>query len=91
MKIREGRANVPEGLFAEEESPARRCRPATSKGASRFAERRRGSVPHQQSGRDECYRHGNDYSDRVTYTIEMENGNNEEEEARKLIDKVRRA
>nr|XP_004538999.2 centrosomal protein of 170 kDa [Maylandia zebra]XP_023010198.2 centrosomal protein of 170 kDa [Maylandia zebra] len=84
MKIREGRANVPEGLFAEEDSPARRRKPSTSK----VAERRRGSAPHQQSGRDECYHHGDDYSDRGTYTIELENGDHEEEEARKLIDKV---
>uniref|UniRef100_A0A3Q3H041 Centrosomal protein of 170 kDa-like n=2 Tax=Kryptolebias marmoratus TaxID=37003 RepID=A0A3Q3H041_KRYMA len=88
MKIREGRANVPEGLFAEEDSPARRRKPATSKGASRFVERHCGSAAHQQSGRDECYRHGDDYSDRGTYTIELENGNNQEEQARKLIDKV---
>uniref|UniRef100_A0A668S1K1 CEP170 C-terminal domain-containing protein n=1 Tax=Oreochromis aureus TaxID=47969 RepID=A0A668S1K1_OREAU len=85
MKIREGRANVPEGLFAEEDSPARRRKPSTSK----VAERRRGSAPHQQSGRDECYHHGDDYSDRGTYTIELENGDHEEEEARKLIDKVK--
>ncbi|XP_030284835.1 centrosomal protein of 170 kDa isoform X2 [Sparus aurata] len=31
MKIREGRANVPEGLFAEEDSPARRRKSSTSK------------------------------------------------------------
>ncbi|KAM9314791.1 centrosomal protein of 170 kDa [Pholidichthys leucotaenia] len=84
MKIREGRANVPEGLFAEEDSPARRRKPSTSK----VAERRRGSAPHQQSGRDECCHHRDDYSDRGTYTIELENGDHEEEEARKLIDKV---
>lgn len=89
MKIREGRANVPEGLFAEEDSPARRRKPTTAKGASRFVERRRGSAPHQHSGRDESYRHGDEYSDRATYTIELENGNNDEEDARKLIDKVR--
>lgn len=53
-----------------------------------FVERRRGSAPHQQSGREECYHHGDDYSDRGTYTIEAENGDHEEEEARKMIDKV---
>ncbi|XP_072240477.1 centrosomal protein of 170 kDa [Leuresthes tenuis] len=88
MKIREGRANVPEGLFAEEDSPARRRKPSTSKVASGLMERRRGSAPHQQSGRDECFRHADDYSDRGTYIIELENGDHEEEEARKLIDKV---
>lgn len=89
MKIREGRANVPEGLFAEEDSPARRRKSSTSKLASGFVERRRGSAPHQeQSGREECYHHGDDYSDRGTYTIELENGDHEEEEARKMIDKV---
>uniref|UniRef100_A0A3P8TY97 Centrosomal protein 170Ab n=1 Tax=Amphiprion percula TaxID=161767 RepID=A0A3P8TY97_AMPPE len=88
MKIREGRANVPEGLFAEEDSPARRRKSSTSKVAGGFPERRRGSAPHQQSGREECYHHGDDYSDRGTYTIELENGDHEEEEARKLIDKV---
>ncbi|XP_041789831.1 centrosomal protein of 170 kDa [Chelmon rostratus] len=88
MKIREGRANVPEGLFAEEDSPARRRKSSTSKVAGGFAERRRGSAPHQQSGRDECYHHGDDYSERGTYTIELENGDHEEEEARKMIDKV---
>lgn len=89
MKIREGRANVPEGLFAEEDSPARRRKSSTSKVASGFVEQRRGSAPHQQSGRDECYHHpGDDYSDRGTYTIELENGDQEEEEARKMIDKV---
>ncbi|XP_078022243.1 centrosomal protein of 170 kDa isoform X2 [Epinephelus lanceolatus] len=88
MKIREGRANVPEGLFAEEDSPARRRKSSTSKVASGFVERRRGSAPHQQSSRDECYHHGDDYSDRGTYTIELENGDHEEEEARKMIDKV---
>lgn len=86
MKIREGRANVPEGLFAEEESPARRRKSSTSKVT---VERRRGSASHQQSGREECYHHhGDDYSDRGTYTIELENGDHEEEEARKMIDKV---
>ncbi|XP_008281087.1 centrosomal protein of 170 kDa [Stegastes partitus] len=88
MKIREGRANVPEGLFAEEDSPARRRKSSTPKVASGFPEKRRGSAPHQQSGREECYHHGDDYSDRGTYTIELENGDHEEEEARKLIDKV---
>nr|XP_046260985.1 centrosomal protein of 170 kDa [Scatophagus argus] len=88
LKIREGRANVPEGLFAEEDSPARRRKSSTSKVTSGFVERRRGSAPHQQSGRDECYHHGDDYSDRGTYTIELENGDHEEEEARKMIDKV---
>ncbi|XP_034386190.1 centrosomal protein of 170 kDa [Cyclopterus lumpus] len=88
MKIREGRANVPEGLFAEEDSPARRRKTSTSKVASGFVERRCGEAPHQQSGREECYHHGDDYSDRGTYTIEVENGDHEEEEARKMIDKV---
>ncbi|XP_040891252.1 centrosomal protein of 170 kDa [Toxotes jaculatrix] len=88
MKIREGRANVPEGLFAEEDSPARRRKSSTSKVASGFVERRRGSAPHQQGGHDECHHHGDDYSDRGTYTIELENGDHEEEEARKMIDKV---
>ncbi|CAJ1053745.1 centrosomal protein of 170 kDa [Xyrichtys novacula] len=88
LKIREGRANVPEGLFAEEDSPARRRKSSTSKGTAGFVERRRGSASHQQGGRDECYHHGDDYSDRATYTIELENGDNEEEEARKMIDKV---
>ncbi|XP_018520332.1 LOW QUALITY PROTEIN: centrosomal protein of 170 kDa [Lates calcarifer] len=87
-KIREGRANVPEGLFAEEDSPARRRKSSTSKVATGFVERRRGSAPHQQGGRDECHQHGDDYSDRGTYTIELENGDHEEEEARKMIDKV---
>ncbi|XP_041840078.1 centrosomal protein of 170 kDa isoform X2 [Melanotaenia boesemani] len=88
MKIREGRANVPEGLFAEEDSPARRRKSSVSKVASGLAEKRRGSAPHQQSGRNESHRHGDDFSDRGTYIIELENGDNEEEEARKLIDKV---
>uniref|UniRef100_A0A3B4X8W9 Centrosomal protein of 170 kDa-like n=1 Tax=Seriola lalandi dorsalis TaxID=1841481 RepID=A0A3B4X8W9_SERLL len=88
MKIREGRANVPEGLFAEEDSPARRRKSSTSKAASGLVEKRRGSAPHQQNGRDECHHHGDDYSDRGTYTIELENGDHEEEEARKMIDKV---
>ncbi|KAK5866474.1 hypothetical protein PBY51_020662 [Eleginops maclovinus] len=88
MKIREGRANVPEGLFAEEESPARRRKSSTSKAACGFVERRRAEATHQQSGRHEGYHHGDDYSDRGTYTIELENGDQEEEEARKMIDKV---
>ncbi|KAF3687283.1 Centrosomal protein of 170 kDa [Channa argus] len=88
MKIREGRANVPEGLFAEEDSPARRRKPSNSKVGGGYIERRRGSAPHQQSCREECYHHGDDYSDRGTYTIEVENGDHEEEEARKMIDKV---
>ncbi|KAM7393780.1 hypothetical protein PAMP_020629 [Pampus punctatissimus] len=88
MKIREGRANVPEGLFAEEDSPARRRKSSTSKVATGVVERRRGEAPHQQSGHDECYHHGDDCSDRGTYTIELENGDQEEEEARKMIDKV---
>uniref|UniRef100_A0A667Y3Z6 Centrosomal protein 170Ab n=1 Tax=Myripristis murdjan TaxID=586833 RepID=A0A667Y3Z6_9TELE len=91
MKVREGRANVPEGLFAEEDSPARRRKSSTSKMAALgggFGERRRGSAPHQQTGRDECYHHGDDHSDRGTYTIEMENGDHEEEEARRMIDKI---
>uniref|UniRef100_A0A3B3ZX16 CEP170 C-terminal domain-containing protein n=1 Tax=Periophthalmus magnuspinnatus TaxID=409849 RepID=A0A3B3ZX16_9GOBI len=83
LKFREGRANVPEGLFAEEDSPARRRKTPNSKAVSGLVERRHGSAPHQQSGRDECYRPGDDYSDRGTYTIEMENGDHEEEEARK--------
>jgi len=89
MKIREGRANVPEGLFAEEDSPARRRKTSASKAAGGFLmERRRGEAAHQQSGREECYHHGDDYSDRGTYTIDVENGDHEEEEARKMIDKV---
>uniref|UniRef100_A0A3Q2PQ74 Centrosomal protein 170Ab n=1 Tax=Fundulus heteroclitus TaxID=8078 RepID=A0A3Q2PQ74_FUNHE len=87
--IKEGRANVPEGLFAEEDSPARRVKSSASKRQSGLVERRRGSAPHQQSCRDECYRHREEYSDRGTYTIELENGDHEEEEARKLIDKVK--
>ncbi|KAM3864563.1 centrosomal protein of 170 kDa [Diretmus argenteus] len=91
MKIREGRANVPEGLFAEEDSPARRRRSSASKMApvgAELAERRQGSASHQQIGRDESYQHGDDHSDRGTYTIELENGDHEEEEARRMIDKV---
>uniref|UniRef100_A0A3B5LZK0 Centrosomal protein 170Ab n=1 Tax=Xiphophorus couchianus TaxID=32473 RepID=A0A3B5LZK0_9TELE len=86
--IKESRANVPEGLFAEEDSPARRCKSSASKRQSGLVERRRGSAPHQHGGREECYGHRDEYSDRGTYTIELENGANEEEEARKLIDKV---
>ncbi|KAF6716029.1 Centrosomal protein of 170 kDa [Oryzias melastigma] len=81
VKIREGRANVPEGLFAEEDSPARRRKPSSSKVAKELVERRRGSAPQQQNRRD-------DYSDRGTYTVEVENGEREEDEARRLIDKV---
>ncbi|XP_076001813.1 centrosomal protein of 170 kDa [Genypterus blacodes] len=88
MKIREGRANVPEGLFAEEDSPARRRKTSASKILGVFGEKQRASAAHQQSGRDECCHHGDDYSDRGTYTIEIENGDHEEEEARKMIDKV---
>lgn len=91
MKIREGRANVPEGLFVEEDSPARRRKSSTSKVTSELLERQQGLAPHQQGGRDESYRHRDDYSDRGTYTIELENGDHEEEEARKLIDKVRKS
>ncbi|XP_037134641.1 centrosomal protein of 170 kDa [Syngnathus acus] len=80
MKIREARANVPEGLFAEEESPARRRRSSSTKVPVSFVER--------QQSHDECYQHGDDCSDRGTYTIELENGDHEEEEARKMIDKV---
>lgn len=87
--IKEGRANVPEGLFAEEDSPARRCKSSTSKRQSGLVERRRGSAPHQHGGREECYGHRDEYSDRGTYTIELENGAKEEEEARKLIEKVK--
>ncbi|KAJ0050474.1 hypothetical protein NL108_003712, partial [Boleophthalmus pectinirostris] len=88
QKFREGRANVPEGLFAEEDSPARRRKTPNSKVVSGLVERRHGSAPHQQSGRDECNRPGDDFSDRGTYTIEMENGTHEEEEARKRTYKV---
>ncbi|KAF7662677.1 hypothetical protein LDENG_00229690 [Lucifuga dentata] len=88
IKIREGRANVPEGLFAEEDSPARRRKSSASKLVGGFGERQRGSAPHQQSSRDECYHNKDDYSDRGTYTIELENGDHEEQEARKMIDKV---
>ncbi|KAM4603282.1 centrosomal protein of 170 kDa [Polymixia lowei] len=91
VKIREGRANVPEGLFAEEDSPARRHRSSGSKMAAvggEHEERRRGAAPYQHTGRDEGYHHGDDQSDRGTYTIELENGDHEEEEARRMIDKV---
>ncbi|XP_061625756.1 centrosomal protein of 170 kDa isoform X2 [Phyllopteryx taeniolatus] len=88
MKIREGRANVPEGLFAEEESPARRRRSSSTKVSIGFVERQHNAASHQQNSRDECYQHGDDCSDRGTYTIELENGDHEEEEARKMIDKV---
>ncbi|KAK7930292.1 hypothetical protein WMY93_006687 [Mugilogobius chulae] len=80
VKFREGRANVPEGLFAEEDSPARRRKAPNSKTVSGLVERRHGSAPHRQSERDECCRPGDDYSDRGTYTIDMEN---EEEDTRK--------
>ncbi|XP_068607058.1 centrosomal protein of 170 kDa [Brachionichthys hirsutus] len=89
LKIREVRANVPEGLFAEEDSPASRRKSSGPKAAIGFLVRRRGSAPHQHSGRNECYHHGDDCSDRGTYIIELETGDNEEEEARKIIDKVR--
>ncbi|XP_068178232.1 centrosomal protein of 170 kDa [Antennarius striatus] len=88
MKIREGRANVPEGLFAEEDSPARRRKSSGPKVGSGFLVRRRGSAPHQHSGREEYYHHGDDCSDRGTYTIELETGDHEEQHARKMIDKV---
>uniref|UniRef100_A0A3Q2YIA1 Centrosomal protein of 170 kDa-like n=1 Tax=Hippocampus comes TaxID=109280 RepID=A0A3Q2YIA1_HIPCM len=88
MKIREGRANVPEGLFAEEESPARRRRSSSTKVPASFVERQHSAAPHQQSSRDECYQRADDGSDRGTYTIDLENGDHEEEEARKMIDKV---
>lgn len=96
MKFREGRANVPEGLFAEEESPARRRKSSTSKSGGGLVERRRDLASRQQGGREERYHHqhhGDDYSDRGTYTIELENGDQEEEEeeARKMIDKVEEA
>ncbi|KAM8878580.1 centrosomal protein of 170 kDa isoform 2-T2 [Spinachia spinachia] len=78
MKFREGRANVPEGLFAEEDSPARRRKTSSPNAVSGFVERRR--VEAQPSGRDEGYHQGDDYSDRGTYTIEVENGDQEEKE-----------
>lgn len=77
-KIREGRANVPEGLFAEEESPARRRKSPNPKVPSGLVERR-----HQQPHRD-------DYSDRGTYTVALGNGEGDEEDAQKRIDKVER-
>ncbi|KAL1273308.1 hypothetical protein QQF64_029170 [Cirrhinus molitorella] len=49
------------------------------------------NVPREQStGSQEISNKGNidDQSDRGTYTIELENGNAEEEEARRMIDKV---
>uniref|UniRef100_A0A4W5KMR5 Centrosomal protein 170Ab n=1 Tax=Hucho hucho TaxID=62062 RepID=A0A4W5KMR5_9TELE len=51
VKIREGRANVPEGLFAEEDSPSRRHRSSASKmapigGELRERERTKDSVPY---------------------------------------------
>ncbi|KAM6972452.1 LOW QUALITY PROTEIN: centrosomal protein of 170 kDa-like [Aplochiton taeniatus] len=85
VKIREGRANVPEGLFAEEDSPARRHRSSASKLAplgGELREKRGGSAPFRQTGQED------DQSDRGTYTIELENGDHEEEEARRMIDKV---
>lgn len=44
----------------------------------------------QSSGSQETSNRGqtDDQSDRGTYTIELENGNAEEEEARRMIDKV---
>ncbi|KAK1886972.1 Centrosomal protein of 170 kDa [Dissostichus eleginoides] len=50
MKIREGRANVPEGLFAEEDSPARRRKSSISKAACGFVERRRVFGVDEQEG-----------------------------------------
>lgn len=90
-KIREGRANVPEGLFAEEESPARRRKSSNPKVPSGLVERRHGSALHQQAGRDERYLpRRDDYSDRGTYTVELDNGEGDEEEPQKRIDKVER-
>ncbi|TNM85954.1 hypothetical protein fugu_008225 [Takifugu bimaculatus] len=90
-KIREGRANVPEGLFAEEESPARRRKSPNPKVPSGLVERRHGSALHQQAGRDEPYHpRRDDYSDRGTYTVELDNGEGDEEEPQKRIDKVER-
>ena len=56
-----------------------------------MVERRRVSAPyrHPQAGEGFRGRHGDDHSDRGTYTIELENGDHEEEEARRMIDKVR--
>ncbi|XP_067115953.1 centrosomal protein of 170 kDa [Osmerus mordax] len=93
VKIREGRANVPEGLFVEEDSPARRYRSSASKMppvGGELVERGRGSAPYRdpQAGENFRGRHGDDHSDRGTYTIEVENGDHEEEEARRMIDKV---
>lgn len=54
-------------------------------------ERRHGAALHQQTGHDERYHpRRDDYSDRGTYTVELDNGEDEEEEARKRIDKVKR-
>lgn len=90
-KIREGRANVPEGLFAEEESPARRRKSPNPKVPSGLVERRHGPALHQQAGRDERHHpRRDDYSDRGTYTVELDNGEGDEEEAQKRIDKVER-
>lgn len=90
-KIREGRANVPEGLFAEEESPARRRKSPHPKVPSGLVERRQGPALHQQPGPDECYHpRRDDHSDRGTYTVELGHGGADEEEARKRIDKVER-
>lgn len=64
-------------------------------GELRERERTKDSVPyhrdqHQPIGLGGGYqnRHGDDYSDRGTYTIEIENEDNQEEEARRMIDKV---
>lgn len=87
-KFREGRANVPEGLFAEEESPARRRKSPNPKAPSGLVERRHGSA---LAGRDERYHpRRDDYSDRGTYTVELDNGEGDEEEPQKRIDKVER-
>lgn len=87
-KIREGRANVPEGLFAEEESPARRRKSPNPKAPSGLVERRHASA---LGGRDERYHpRRDDYSDRGTYTVELDNGEGDEEEPQKRIDKVER-
>ena len=97
MKIREGRANVPDGLFAEEDSPARRHRyPGAARGASPYEGQAAGAgrAPQRGGASAPCdqgyhhHHHGDDHSDRVTYTIEMENGGREEEEARRMIDRV---
>ncbi|XP_056443306.1 centrosomal protein of 170 kDa [Gadus chalcogrammus] len=97
VKIREGRANVPDGLFAEEDSPARRHRyPGAARGASPYEGQAAGAgrAPQRGGASAPCdqgyhhHHHGDDHSDRVTYTIEMENGGREEEEARRMIDRV---